>query len=113
MTTTPNINVNGIEYAPVQTPSNRVIIRASQSGVHFGTLKSRDGSEVVLTDARRLWYWDGAASLSQMAVYGVSAPQNCKFSVRVPEITVLGVCEIIPCTAPAAANIEAVKEWRR
>ena len=109
-----NLNINGVEYAQVRKMStNRVIIRADRSGVHFGTIKSRTGSEVVLADSRRLWYWDGAASLSQMAVDGVSAPANCKFSVRVPEITVLGVCEIIPCSEAAVTSIEAVKEWKR
>ncbi len=107
-----NINVNGIEYVPVQKPTDRVIVRAVQ-GVHYGTVKSRAGSEMVLTNARRIWYWDGAASLSQMAVDGVCAPDNCKFSVRVPEITVLNVCEIIPCSEKAVASLESVKEWKR
>jgi hypothetical protein len=107
-----NVIVNGVEYVPVQKPTKRVIVRAVQ-GVHYGTIKKRDGSELVLTDARRIWYWDGAASLSQMAVDGVSAPENCKFSVRVPEITVLNVCEIIPCSGKAVESIEAVKEWKR
>jgi len=107
-----NVIINGVEYVPVQQPTNRVIVRAVQ-GVHYGAVKSRVGSEIVLTDARRIWYWDGACSLSQMAVDGVSAPENCKFTVRVPEITVLNVCEIIPCSEKAVASIESVKEWRR
>lgn len=88
------------------------IIRADRAGVFFGKIKERNGSEVTMTDVRRLWYWDGAASLSQMAVEGVKLPQKCKFTVVVPEMTILGVIEIIPCTAMAEESIKKVREWK-
>ena len=88
------------------------IVRADRAGVFFGHIKERDGSEVTMTDVRRLWYWEGAASLSQMAVDGVSRPRDCKFTVTVPEMTILGVIEIIPCTDKAMDSILGVKEWR-
>ena len=88
------------------------IVRTERAGVFAGTIKERNGSEVTMTDARRLWYWDGAASLSQLAVEGTSKPRNCKFTVVVPEITVLGAIEIIPCTEEAEASIKGVKEWK-
>ncbi len=88
------------------------IIRADRAGVFAGNIKSREGDEVTLTNCRRLWYWAGAASLSQVAMEGVKEPQNCKFTVTVPEITVMGVIEIIPCTAEAERNIKDVPVWR-
>lgn len=88
------------------------IIRCKEAGVFFGHIKNRNGDEVELTDVRRIWYWDGAASLSQMAVDGVSAPHSCKFSVTVPEMTVLGVIELIPCSEAAVKSIQGVAEWR-
>ena len=88
------------------------IIRADRAGVFAGNIKERNGSEVIMTNVRRLWYWDGAASLSQMAVDGVSRPHKCKFTVVVPEMTILGVIEIIPCSEKAEASIKAVREWR-
>lgn len=91
----------------------KVIIRADRAGVFFGTLKERSGSEVTITNVRRLWYWEGAASLSQLAVDGTANPNGCKFTVSVPEMTVLGVIEIIPCTDKAIKSIEGVKEWKR
>ena len=66
----------------------KVIIRADRAGVFFGTLTAKEGSEVTLTNVRRLWYWDGAASLSQLAVNGVTNPSACKFTVVVPEMTI-------------------------
>lgn len=89
------------------------IVRADRAGVFAGNIKSREGSEVTMTNVRRLWYWDGAASLSQMAVEGVTAPGNCKFTVTVPEMTILGVIEIIPASEAAEQCIKAVPEWKR
>ncbi len=93
--------------------NKKVLIRADRAGVFFGTLKEKNGTEVTLTDCRRLWYWDGAASLSQLAVDGTSKPDKCTFTVTVPEITILGAIEIIPCTDKAIESIEGVKEWKR
>ena len=93
--------------------NKKVIIRADRAGVFFGTLKEKNGNEVVLTECRRLWYWDGAASLSQLAVDGTNAPNDCKFTVTVPEIIITGVIEIIPCSDKAIVSIEGVKEWKR
>ena len=88
------------------------IIRADRAGVFFGHIKERRGSEVDLTDVRRIWYWEGACSLSQLATEGTKKPKECKFTVTVPEMTVLGVIEVILCTKAAVASIMAVKEWK-
>lgn len=89
------------------------IIRSRDAGAFFAHIEDKRGDEVDLRDARRLWYWVGAASLSQLAVDGVSNPLQCKFTVVVPSMTVLGVCEIIPCTDKAVESIQGVQVWRR
>jgi len=90
----------------------KVIIRAHGAGVFYGTLNEIDGDTVELQSARRLWYWDGAASLSQLAAEGVKAPQNCKFTVTIDSIVILKVIEIIPATEEAQKSIEGVKVWK-
>lgn len=90
-----------------------VIVRSARAGVFAGTLVSRCGSEVVLRDARRIWRWTGAASLSQLAVYGTSDPANCKFPVPVPQMTLLEVIEVLRVLPGARASIEGVPVWRR
>ena len=90
----------------------KCIIRADRAGVFFGTLAAREGSEVELTNCRRIWYWDGAASISELATNGVTKPKQCKFSVTVGTITVLGVIEVIPCTEKAISSIESVPVWK-
>ena len=89
-----------------------VIVRGDRSGVFAGTLAEQDGRQVVLKDCRRLWYWDGAASISQIAKDGVNRPKNCKFTVTVDTIAILDAIEIIPTTAAAEVNIKGVREWK-
>lgn len=91
----------------------KVIIRGDRSGVEFGTLIAQNGQEVTLHNARRIWYWDGAASLSQLAVDGTSNPSECKFTVAVESITILDAVEIIPCSEKAIKSIEGVEVWKR
>jgi len=88
-----------------------VIVRTYSAGVFAGELESSSGQEVVLRHARRLWYWAGAASLSQLAVDGTSKPLACKFPVSVDRIKVLQAIEIIDVTEKARQSITAVPEW--
>lgn len=90
----------------------RKIIRANGAGVFFGKVKKVEESTVTLTNARRLWYWDGAASLSQLAQEGTAKPNNCKFPVAVDEVTVFNVLEILSVTDKAAKSIDGVKIWK-
>ncbi|MBR6305734.1 MAG: hypothetical protein IKR38_03005 [Bacteroidales bacterium] len=92
--------------------NEKVIIRADRAGVFYGTLVEKDGTEVELKDCRRLWYWNGAASISEIALSGVTRPGQCKFSVTVSSIVILGVIEIIPCTEKAVESIESVPVWK-
>ena len=89
-----------------------VIVRGDRSGVFAGVLESQDGRTVVLSNCRRLWYWSGAASISQIAMDGVKNPRKCNFTVTVDSIAILDVIEIIPTTAEAENNIKAVPEWK-
>lgn len=90
-----------------------VLIRTYSAGVHVGYQKGRVKDEVTLIKTRRIYYWDGAASLSQIALEGVKKPQNCKFTVEIPQNTLLGVIEVIPCTAAAVKNITEVPVWKK
>jgi hypothetical protein len=88
-----------------------VIVRTYSAGVFAGTLESREGQEVTLTNARRLWYWDGAASLSELAMHGVTKPHNCKFPCTVERVLLLQAIEMLETTSKARTSIEAVPVW--
>lgn len=91
----------------------KYIIRGDRSGVFYGEISERNGRDVKIENCRRLWYWDGAASLSQLALEGVAAPSKCKFTVTVPELMILDAIELIPCSGTACDSIDGVKVWRR
>ena len=90
---------------------NYVIVRTYSAGVFAGILAERDGKEVLLKKARRLWYWDGAFTLSQLAMEGVKEPENCKFPREVEEIILTEAIEIIPTTRVAQKSIRSVKVY--
>ena len=90
-----------------------VIARASKAGVFAGHLKSFKKKRVVLLNARRIWYWEGAATLSQLAQEGTSKPDGCKFPCAVNKVVLTEVIELLSCTEAAQASIEGVKIWRQ
>lgn len=117
------VTIDGTVYVPKDSivPSSKaksikgmeyVIVRTYSAGVFAGYLKTRKEREVTLLNARRLWYWDGAASLSQLAMEGVSKPQNCKFPQEVDSIELLEAIEILPCTQKAKDSIAGVAIWK-
>ena len=89
------------------------IVRCDRAGVFFGKIKERSENEVVMTDVRKLWYWEGAAAVEQLAVNGTTAPKKCKFTVTVAEMSVMNPIQIIPCPDKAVKSIKAVAEWKR
>jgi hypothetical protein len=89
-----------------------VIVRTFSAGVFAGYLESKEGQEVTLTNARRLWFWSGAASLSQLAMEGVSKPEECKFPCEVDKVILLEAIEILDVTEKAKASIASVDIWK-
>ena len=92
--------------------SEVVMVRSANAGVFYGTIVRREGDEVTMSNARRCWYWDGAATLSELATRGTSKPGNCKFPAPTTgEHLILGVCEVIPVTPEALATLDSVPVW--
>ena len=88
-----------------------VIVRTYSAGVFAGNIESRKDREVVLLNARRLWMWQGASSLSQLAVDGTSKPNDCKFPCEVTRVELLEVIEILNTSKKAEKSIKDVKIW--
>ena len=89
-----------------------VIVRTYSAGVFAGNLLSREGKEVTLTNARRIWYWVGAATLSQLAMEGTSKPDECNFPCEVDQILLLEAIEILSVTEKARESIKQVPIWK-
>ena len=92
----------------------RIIVRTNRAGVFYATLSDFDAQTRIaeLKDCRRIYYWDGACSLSQLAEEGTKKPYSCRFSMYVPVMQVMETIEIIPCSDKAIKIIEGVKIWK-
>jgi len=91
----------------------RKIVRTNSAGVFFGKIEKRDGNTVTLSNARRIWQWQGAASLSELAQHGTASPESCRFPCAVDEVELFDVIEILGVTEKAAKSIDGVKEWKK
>ncbi len=117
------MTINGVDYvrkdnaAPKLDGMPCILVRSYAAGVHFGYLESEKfteaGKVVALRNTRRVWYWAGAASLSQMAVEGVKKPSDCKISMAVDRNEIVNVIETIPLTDAAMKNLFGVAIWKQ
>lgn len=90
----------------------KVIVRTANAGVFYGVITELEGETAEIKDCRRIWSWKGAATLSELAESGTKKPKECRFTVTVSSLVVMGVMEIIPCTEAASKSIEEVPVWR-
>ena len=120
MSTPSEIVIDGTVYTPQNRAAPKrdgmpyVIARCTGAGVHAGYLESRDSEGVVvLRDARRIWYWKGAATLSELAVSGAKHPMECKIALAVDrhELRLGDVCELIHTQAKGAKMLQEVEAW--
>lgn len=84
----------------------KVIVRTYSAGVWFGTLEQKDGNEVILRNARRMWAWwaKEGISLSSVSVNGIKESKS-KIAEAVPSVW-LEAIEIIPCSESAIKSVE-------
>jgi hypothetical protein len=120
------IVIDGITYVPKgseitkkATPNKKgleyCIVRTYSAGVFAGYYdrKNNKSQEGTIYNSRRIWYWDGANSLSELAINGTAKPQNCKFPCEIEETDLKQIIEIIPCTEKAKLSIQGVKIWQQ
>lgn len=118
------ITINGVEYVQKSTQQDNVkaesnagleykMFRGDRSGVFVGYLKSQNDKTVVILEARRIFYWSGAASLSQLSIDGTSKPNDCKFPEAVSKIQLTDCIEILDVTDKAKKSIDSVKIWKQ
>ena len=122
MTAPQTLKIDDVEYVRKDSVADTAssldglpycIVRTYTAGVFAGYIQSRNGQEVVIRNARRLWYWSGAASLSQLAVDGTKKPNDCKFPAEVQCIEVMQAIEILSVTKTAQESIASVKIWKQ
>lgn len=110
------LTINGEVYAKKTEPTKIKVVRSYAAGVFFGELVSEkhevSGLVVEMKNARRIWYWKGAASLSQLAQSGVTCPDECKFPEIVDSVKLMNVVEILDVTDTALKSLHSVPVWK-
>lgn len=87
-----------------------VIARCYAAGVHAGTVVSIDGENVILKNSRRLWSWKAKDGIALSGVAQAGVQSGCKIDMMNPEIALMGVCELIPCSAVSQESINGFKK---
>jgi hypothetical protein len=103
--------VKNLKVKKTSSKKQYYIVRTCNAGVFAGYIEKKKDSTVIMNQARRIWYWSGASSLSELSVKGVSQPEECKFPCKVDEIELFEVIEILKCTKEAQSSIENVPVW--
>ena len=89
------------------------MVRTFSAGVFYGLLEKKVGKEGLVRNARRVWYWQGAASLSQLATDGTTKPSECKFPCAVDSVELSEIIETIPMTDAAIASLNGIPIWTK
>lgn len=89
------------------------MFRTYSAGVHFGELVEKNNQECLVKNARRVFYWTDACSLSQLAMEGSKDISNCKIAMVVSEIVLDQVIEIIPMSKEAIDVLGGAKDWKK
>lgn len=116
------ITIDGVKYVREDQRAKMVdqsaegreycLVRTEKAGVFAGWIdREITGDMGTVFDARRIWYWSGAASLSELSTKGTSDPSSCKFPESVAEVDLKGVIEVLPCTEAAKESIKGVSVW--
>jgi hypothetical protein len=72
---------------------------------------AREGKEVTLAKARRIWSWRGANTLHEIALRGVGAGSRVS-EVAPGKIVLTEAIEIIDCSELAASNLRSAS-WNQ
>ncbi len=107
------LNQNQLKSNVNEYEGKYLIVRTYSAGVFAGEIISKNGKEIIMKNARRLWYWSGASSLSQLAMEGVKNPDECKFPCEVDKLELLEAIEILECTQKAKKSIKEVPVWKQ
>ena len=93
-----------------------VVIRTRSAGVFAGYLAevrtdTAGATVATMYNVRRIWFWAGAASCSQLAMEGTKEPNRCTFPCEVGRVDAYEVAEIDYVTEEAKKSIDSVPVW--
>lgn len=91
----------------------KFIVRCDKAGVFYGEIKLKTDTTITMANVRKVFYWDGACAVEELAKEGTIKPESCKLTVIVDEIELSNWCQIIPCTSKAVKILDNIAIWKR
>jgi hypothetical protein len=90
------------------------VVRTYSAGVFYGWVnyEDADGFNIEIFEAVRIWKWDGAFTLSEVATNGVKQTENCKFGVELPVVKINRWIELIPMSEKAITSLNKIKRTK-
>ncbi len=89
------------------------IVRTDRAGVFYGEIKSKTKNSITMTNVRKIFYWDGACAVEELALNGTSKPNNCKLTVIIPEMEIASPIQILPCSKNSVEILNAIPIWKK
>lgn len=108
-----NDMINSVQPEAGIIDNQYYIVRAYSAGVFFGKIVSKNGDEITMDDCQKIHYWSGAGAVEQLAIDGVSKPQDCRLTVQTNSSVIKGWIQIIPCTKQAVTSLKGVPIWKK
>ena len=115
--------IDGVEYVEKSKIQHKLIepkegeqycmVRTYSAGVYCGWIdptKTKDRRNTV-REAKRIFYWENAATLSELAMKGTSAPQKCKVPMPVDIEYLEEIIATTPMTEEAIDSINKIPIW--
>lgn len=91
----------------------KFIVRCDRAGVFYGEVKSKTKDTIVMTNVQKVFYWEGACAIEELAKEGTAKPENCKLTVVIDELELKHWIQIIPCTPKSIKILNAIKIWKK
>ena len=88
------------------------IIRSDRFGVYFAEVKEQNETTIVLKNVRNIHYWDGAASVLQLATDPTKLRLETRITMSVDELTITDRVMVIPCTEVAELFLKEFPVWK-
>jgi hypothetical protein len=92
---------------------NKFIVRCDRAGVFYGEVKSKNKDSITMTNVRKVYYWDGACAIEELALNGTTSPDSCKLTVVIPEMEIASPIQIIPCSTKSIEILDSIKLWKK
>jgi len=89
------------------------IVRTDRAGVFYGEVKSKTKDFITMTNVRKVFYWDGACAVEELALNGTTTPSKCELTVTIPEMEIASPIQIIPCSKQSVDILNAIAIWKK